>query len=217
MKRSFYILVALCLLSLAGCREEAKKDDAQIEVQPDIKLASVAKFLQDDGSWYLTEQEYEVFAKTKSITLTAREPYGQIVWVVQNGKASVQKKPWRGIFDKELFELITNEAISKGLLELFTAGLGHTYTSSDQGQNFTFEGRIYESAFDDGNGTILYKDKSTGRKDLVVFDGKKRHILYGYNYLKTAKDRYFPSKIDVYVCEDKSGRLLIAQYTCRLP
>ncbi len=218
MKRLFSILVTAGLLfSLTGCQEKVKESGTQLVRQPDLKLTSVAKFLRSDGSWYLTEQKHEVFAKPKAIELTAKEPFGQIIWTVQNGKAVVKKKPGRSVFDKELYELITNEAISKGLMELYVAGLGYSNAGSSQAEELVFEGKVYESVFAGRNGTGLYKNKSTGRKDLAVFQGKKRYVLYGYNYLKVGKDRYFPSKIDVYIYSDKSDRKLIAQYTCWLP
>jgi hypothetical protein len=218
MKRLLSILVAAGLLfSLIGCQEKAKESGAQLGGQPDLKLTSVAKFLRSDGSWYLTEQTHEVFAEPKAIKLTAKEPFGQIIWAVQNGKAVVEKSPGRSVFDKELYELITSEAITKGLMELYVAGLGYSDAGSSQADEFTFEGRVYESVFADRDGIELYKNKSTGRKDLAVFQGKKRYVLYGYNYLKVGKAGYFPSKIDVYIYSDKADKTLIAQYICRLP
>jgi hypothetical protein len=218
MKRLLTILVTAGLLfSLTGCQEKAKESGAQLGRQPDLKLTSVAKFLRSDGSWYLTEQKHEVFAEPKAIELTAKEPFGQIIWAVQNGNAVVKKGPARSVFDKELYELITNEAITKGLMELYVAGLGDSDAGSGQAEELIFEGKVYESVFADRSGIGLYKNKSTGRKDLAVFQGKRRYVLYGYNYLKVEKDRYFPSKIDVYIYSDKSDRTLIAQYSCRLP
>jgi hypothetical protein len=218
MKKLLSFLVTTGLFfSLAGCQEGNHEDSGKLGGgQTDLKLASVAKFLRSDGSWYLTEQRHEIFAEPKAIRLTAKESFGEIIWTVQNGQSVIKKNPRTNVFDEELFKLMTDETISRGLLELYLAELESSNVGSGQIDSFTFEGKVYEPVFSDRGGIELYKDKSTGRKDLVIFQGKKRYVLYGYNYLKLEKDRYFPSKIDIYIYNDKSDRKLIAQFTCRL-
>lgn len=217
MKKSFSFLAAAALLfSLAGCQEQQNKDSDNLAGQADLKLASAAKFQCSDGSWYLTEQKHEIFVEPKTIRLTAKEPFGEIIWTIQNGRFVIQKSPKAGVFDEELFRLMTDETICGALLELYLAELKSLNTGSSRVDNFIFDGKVYEPVFSDQDRMELYRNKSTGRKDLVISQGKRRYVLYGYNYLKLEENRYFPSKIDVYVYNDGSDRKLIAQYACRL-
>ena len=219
MKKSLSFLVTTALLfSLTGCEEKKRTDSVNLAGQADLKLACMAEFLRSDGSSYLTKQEHEIFAKPKAIRLTAKEPFGEIIWTVRNGRFVIEKKPKAGVFDEELFKLMTDETICKALLELYLAELKPSSTSStSRTDSFTFEGKVYEPVFSDQGGIELYKNKSTSRKDLVISQNKRRYVLFGYNYLKLGEDRYFPSKIDVYTYNEGSDKKLIGQYVCHLP
>lgn len=225
MKKLLSSLVAAVLFfSLTGCQEQKSKDSSKLEKQADIKLVSMARFLcswrepspSGDGSWYLTEQKHEISIEPAAIKVTAEEPSGEIILAVQNGQFAVRKGSKAVAADKELFELMTNETICKALLELYVAELKKTQTDSNQTASLTLEGQVYNLVFSDKNGVEVYKNKATQKNDLVVSQGKRKYILYGYNYLKFAEGRYFPSKIDVYVYNDGSDRKLIAQYDSRL-
>ncbi|MCX5632482.1 MAG: hypothetical protein NTW93_02215 [Phycisphaerae bacterium] len=225
MKKLLIVLVvAVLFLSLTGCQEQKSKDSSKwrkpspsgLEKQADIKLVSMARFLCGDGSWYLTEQKHEISIEPAAIKVTAKEPSGEIISAVQNGQFAVRKGSKAVAADKELFELMTNETICKALLELYVAELKKTQTGSNQTVSLTLEGQVYNLVFSDKNGVEVYKNKATQKNDLVVSQGKRKYILFGYNYLKFAEGRYFPSKIDVYVYNDGSDRKLIAQYDSRL-
>jgi hypothetical protein len=173
----------------------------------------MAEFLRSDGSSYLTKQEHEIFAKPKAIRLTAKEPFGEIIWTVRDGRLSIEKKPEVSVFDEGLFKLMTDESVCKAMLELYLAELKTPNPrSTSQTDSITFEGKVYEPVFLDQGGIELYKNKSTGRKDLVISQNKKQYVLFGYNYLKLKEDRYFPSKIDVYTYSKGSDKRLIDCY-----
>jgi len=227
MKKSLSFFVAAVLLfSSAGCQEQKSKNSGKpVELasaeriaarQADLKLACAAKFLRSDGSWYLTEQKHEIFIEEAAIELTTKEPSGEIILTVQNGRFSVRKNFKAGVFDEELFKFMTDEAICGALLELYLAELKSPRTNLRQTGSFTFEGQAYDLVCRDQSGVEIYKNKSTQRNDLVISSGKKRYILYGYNYLKLEKEGHFPSKIDIYVYNEGSDRKLVAQYNCRL-
>jgi hypothetical protein len=219
MKTSLLFLATTSLFfTLAGCEEKTRTDGSNLAGQSDLKLACTAIFLLSDGSSYLTRQEHEIFAKPKAIRLAAKEPFGVIVWTVQNGRLIVEEKPGGSVFDEGLFKAMTDESVCKAMLELYLAELktSDTYSTS-QTDGITFEGKVYGTVFSDKSGISLYEDRSTGRKDLVISQNKKRYILLGYNYLKLKEDSYFPSKIDVYTYNEGSDKKLIAQYICHLP
>ena len=219
MKKSLsFLITAALFFSLAGCERKNHTSGSNLAGQADLKLACTTEFLRGDGSSYLTKQEHEVFAKPKAIRLTAKEPFGEIIWAVRNGRLVIEKSPKGDVFDEELYKLMTDEAICKALLELYLAELKPSDTgSTEPTDGFAFEGKVYEPVFSDQGGIKLYKDKSTGRRDLVISQNKKRYILFGYNYLKLKEGRYFPSKIDVYIYNEGSDKKLIAQYVCYLP
>ena len=139
MKKSLSFLVTAALLfSLAGCQERNRTDSGKLVGQADLKLASVAKFLRGDGSWYLTKQEHEIFAKPKAIRLSAKEPFGEIIWTVRDGRLVIKKSPKTIVFDEGLFKLMTDESICKALLELYLAELKNSNTSSKPDRQLYF-------------------------------------------------------------------------------
>ncbi len=217
MKRLLSLLIAaVFLFSLAGCQEQKSKSSDELAEQADLTLVCTAKFLCSDGSWYLTEQNQEIFTGPAAITVTAKEPFGEIVLTLHGGQFAIKKSPRAKIFDEELFRLMTDEAICRALLELYLAELKGAPTGTGQTGSFKFEGQMYDLAFSDKNGIEVYKNKSTQRNNLVISQGQKRYILYGYNYLKNHKGGHLPSKIDVYIYNGDSDRKLVAQYNCRL-
>ena len=217
MKKSFSFLVAAVLFfSLAGCQEQKSKDSNKLGGQADLKLACVTKFLRSDGSWYFTEQKHEIFIGPKAITLITKEPFGEVILTVRNGQFAIKKSPRAKIFDEELFKLMTDETICRAMLELYLAELKSTPAGAGQTSSIKFEGQTYDLVFSDKSGMEVYKNKSTQRNDLVISQGKKKYVLYGYNYLKRDKAGHFPSKIDIYVYNSGSDRKLVAQYNCRL-
>ena len=54
-----------------------------------LQLDCVVTFYQPDGSFYLTEQRYEVYPWLNSIQISAEEPQGAFVWKLSNGQFNV--------------------------------------------------------------------------------------------------------------------------------
>lgn len=223
MRKLFSFLIIVLILSLAGCQERKSKEPVQLEKQPpsassgqaDWKLAVSARFLRSDGSWYLTAQQHDITIEPKALTISAQEPFGKIILTVKNENFNLQKNPGND-FDQQLIELMTDEGICKGLLELYLAEIENIpqIKSSQTNPFFSFEGRAYE-LISNQNGIEIYKNQSTKNNDLVITTGNKRYILFGYNYIKVKENSYFPSKIDIYTYNE-SDRKLIAQYEGRL-
>lgn len=215
MKKILFLFIAAGLLcSLAGCEEKNLKDSGKAVAQADIKFNCVVKFLKSDESWYLTEQNCELFFEPAAMKITANEPSGQVVWLVSNEQVAVQTKP-KAVSDKEIFGLMTDDAICRSLLGLYLAELKASKSGGGQSENFTFEGQVYDFVRSAGKGINLYK-KGSGRTDLAVAQGKKRYVLNAYNHLKLDKGGYFPTKIDVYAYDTDREKRLIAQYICQL-
>ncbi len=224
MQKLLSFLIIVSILSLAGCQERKGKKTVKLQKQPhsassgqaDLKLAVTAKFLRSDGSWYLTKQQQEITIEPKAIKITAKEPFGEIILTVRNGQFALKKSSQVNVFDKELFNIMTDGSICKALLELYLAEIKNPQAKSSQADSFMFEGQVYDPVFSDQNDLEIYKNKSTQKSDLVICRGKSRYILSGYNYLKIKEGRHFPSKIDVYIYKEGFDRKLIAQYDSRL-
>lgn len=216
MKKAFSFLVAAAMLfSLAGCEGNNRKAGNTLSGKADVTLSCVGKFLVSDGSWYLTEQKHEIYTASDAMRLTADEPCGQIVLIVQDGKLDIKKKAKTGVPDKDMLALMTDEGICKGLLGLYLAEIKPQSGSSQNG-DIVFSGQAYSLLGSDNKTVELYKNKATKKNNLVISQSKKRYLLFGYNYLELETGGYIPSKIDIYLYNSELDKQLISQYTCRL-
>jgi len=72
----------------AGAIEAAGGSDTWMKTK-ELQLDCVVTFYQPDGSFYLTEQHYEVYPWSNSIRISGREPQGKFVWQFSKGQFSV--------------------------------------------------------------------------------------------------------------------------------
>jgi hypothetical protein len=218
MKKLISILtVSALLLILAGCEEKNRKQSDNLAGKPELKLSCVAEYLRSDGSRYITKQKYEIFRNSDSITLKAKEPFGEIAWSVQNGVYTIQKGVPNKVSDKELYSLIMDKDIAGGLLELYIAGVsGEKPAIGNIGKSLVFEGKSFELAAQK-SGVNLYRDKAAGKVNLAVAGtGNKLFLLHGYNYQKNGQKGLYPSKLDIYQYRTDFDKKLIAQISCFL-
>jgi hypothetical protein len=218
MKKLISLFAAAVLLcSLTSCEQQQKKNAGNIGAPADLKLSCIAEFLRSNGSRYLTEQECEVSANPKSITLTAKEPFGEIAWSVRNGGYSIQKPVPGRVFDKELYSLMMDKNIANGLLELYLAGLTEkTPAKKTDKELLMFQGQLYEPAAQIGK-VSLYRNHSSGKLDLVTSGSDKLYLISGFNYHKTRGQKgFYPSKIDIYLYRTDFDKELVAQISCFL-
>jgi hypothetical protein len=214
MKKMVLILAASALLFIcSSCQEKNRKEGADLIRKPDLKLSCVAGYLRSDGSRYITAQKYEIFANPEGIILSAKEPFGKIVWSVQNGVYTVQEDAPANVFDKELFSLMMDKDIANGLLGLYLQGMaGGNSAAGNSGKTLTFEGQLYE--FVTQNTWVnLYRNKTTGKVNLAL-SGK--YLLHGFNYQKNGQKGIYPSKLDIYMYLTDFDKKLISQINCSL-
>ena len=108
---SIFIFVAAFVV--AGCQQEYKEED-KLPYEPlldpnfivpdyasraidatggfdawtkakKLRLDCVVTFYKSDGSFYLTEQDYEIYPWSNSIRISATEPQGKFVWELSRG------------------------------------------------------------------------------------------------------------------------------------
>jgi len=111
-------LVLVAVFILAGCERKYEKDVDVLASEPnlvtlsvpsdyaaraikaaggldawtktkELQLDCVVTFYQPDGSFYLTEQSYEVYPWSNAIRISAQEPKGRFVWQLTKGKFDV--------------------------------------------------------------------------------------------------------------------------------
>jgi len=111
-------LVLMTALVLTGCRQQYQKDVDVLAIGPDLKalpipsdyvsgaivatgglqewarttkleLDGVVTLYQPDGSFYLTEQHYQIYPWSNSICISAIEPQGQFVCELSQGSFSI--------------------------------------------------------------------------------------------------------------------------------
>jgi hypothetical protein len=222
----FFVPLCLCGLFLfSGCDGNKSSKKGGLVQKADFKFSCVAKFLTTDSSskpavsnagWYLTEQKCELYFEFSGgkqnqkpvMTVEANEPGGKSAWTVSEDKLVIKQKP-TVIADKKVFDLMTNEAISSAMLGLFLAETKPANIISGQEGNFLFQGSKYSFIGFFGKNTGFYRAGKGGKACLAVTEGKKRYVLYGYNYIKLENGGSVPSKIDVYCYENPNE---IAQY-----
>jgi len=73
---------------VAQATEAAGGPDAWMKTK-ELQLDCVVTFYQPDGSFYLTEQHYDVYPWSNSIRISGREPQGEFVWQFSRGQFSV--------------------------------------------------------------------------------------------------------------------------------
>ena len=212
------MIVAVLFFSLAGCQEQQSKKSSELERRADLKLSCVAEFLRSDGSRYLTEQRYEIFSSSKEIILTSKEPFGDVIWSVQNGGYTVQKGLPDKVFDKELYRLMMDKDIADGLLEIYIAGLFENPAAKTEKESLNFDGKIYGLVRQTGSGVNVYSNKATGKLDLVTSGRNKTgkvYLIHGFNYQKIkGQNGFYPSRLDIYRYRADFDKELIAQIDC---
>lgn len=111
-------LVLVAVFILAGCERKYEKDVDVLDSEPnlvtlsvpsdyaaraikaaggldawtktkELQLDCVVTFYQPDGSFYLTEQSYEVYPWSNSIRISAQEPKSRFVWQLTREKFDV--------------------------------------------------------------------------------------------------------------------------------
>jgi len=79
-----------------------------------IEFDCVVTSYQQDNTFYLTEQHYQVFPWSNSIRISGREPEGEYVWQLSNGRFGVLQgreqynELWAGVDSSCVAEIILN-------------------------------------------------------------------------------------------------------------
>ncbi len=227
MRKIYPIIVITSVFCLfTGCKEQQKKSsdairtsEQQVSNQPEVAFSAVAQYVRDDGSRYITHQDIEVSANPPAIVITASEPFGTVRWAVQNNIYKAAKNKSNFNFDKELYSIMTNEDIIRGLMDLYCAGL-NGIELKDLNETFDFNGQMYDLVAKNAQNVKVYRNQKTKMPDLVIAGSTGQYLLYGYNYQKISKtdesEKFYPAKTDIYLYKSVNDKKLLITISCVL-
>ena len=179
-----------------------------------LQLECVVTFYRPDGSFYLTEQKYEVHPWQNSIQISGDEPQGTFVWQWTVGKFDVLEGT--GQIDA-LPKAVPSSCFAEAILDIITApvrfldGSVEFAESSDpvriqgkwyypiQRQEKVFAGRISEAVF--------YQDRDSSLVDMIrlyctgtgmAIDRTVQYVR-GYDYKEVEKTRLLvPTRMEIF-------------------
>jgi len=239
----------VCLLVFAGCEVQPSQTVDTLKTGPDlnaigtvseeaggaiaaaggldawskivkIDLECVATFYQEDGTFYLTEQLYEVYPWSNSVRISGREPGGEYSWQMQNGRFGVLE----GLSEYQGLSVdVDNGCIAEGVLSLVTAParlLDKDVEFKWSGEPVKLGGQWYRpgkrvvSGGETGAASVrdaaFYQRRSTERVDMVLlgcWSSRGVLIVRGHDYRLLGRESVMiPSKIEVFNA-DSAGRV----------
>jgi hypothetical protein len=208
-----------------------------------LQLGCVVTFYQPDGSFYLTEQNYEIRPWLDSIQISADEPQGAFVWKLSDGQFNVV----RGIAQiNALPKAVSSRCFSEAILDIVTAPvrfLDGSVKFSERSAPVRIQGKWYypidrQVAPPAAGGkqesrplarsvseTVFYQEKETSIVDMIRFPcvstsaAGRPAILYvrGYDYEKAEETGpLIPASIEIYESDarDRSQKRLV-KIDCR--
>jgi len=173
-----------------------------------IQVGCVATFYQPDGSFYLTEQHYEIYPWLNSIRISAKEPQGEFVWQLSNGRFSVLEGAGR----VDVLPVAVCEGwFAEAILNITTAParfLDESVEFRKASEPVKIEGQWYysiERAAPHKAGiwskAVFYQNKDNSLVDMLWFagvNGERFLAVRGYDYRRIEKDGVLvPTKIDI--------------------
>ena len=249
-------LVLVAVFVLAGCGQKQKEDvDAlarspeveAISVPPDevaraieatggldawknttmLQLDCVVTFYQPDGSFYMTEQRYEVHPWSNSIQISADEPQGAFVWKLSNGQFDVL----RGAGQIEaLPKTVPSRCFAEVILNIITAParlLDGSVEFTKQSTPVKMQGKWYYPIDRQGkdltariSDAVFYQDRDSSLVDMIRLAclsteaAREKPIQYvrGYDYQKVEKaGPRIPTRIEIFETDarDRSQKRLV--------
>ena len=189
-----------------------------------LQLDCVVTFYQPDGSFYLTEQRYEVHPWLNSIQISADEPQATFVWKLSNGQFDVLK----GVGQIDAMT-VAGRCLAEGILNITTAPvrfLDQSVEFTRQDMAVRIQGQWYypidRENIDDVARTseaVFYQDRDNSFVDLIRLArvdaeaGGRMSVQYvrGYDYEKVDKGIMVPKRIEIFGTDarDRSRERLV--------
>ena len=175
-----------------------------------FQFDAVVAFYQPDGSFYLTEQHYEIYPWSNSIRISALEPQGELVWELSRGGAKGGESWHTGIGFP--IELCSKHYFTELILDITTAPvrfLDSKVKFTERPRPVKIEGQWYHSikrVNPDETGiwseAVFYQNTDSSLVDMLWFtdvDENKSFMVRGYDYHEVGKAGVrVPTKIEIF-------------------
>lgn len=165
----------------------------------------VVTFYKPDGSYYLTEQQYDIEPWSDAIEISGHEPEGEYAWKFSDGTMSVIQGIGQ---DRKLFSDLASSCFAQAILTITTAPIRLLDPSTQfdkQDSAIRIQGQWYYPIKKSGerpNKAVFYQNRDSLMIDIIQLrcPGTNKSIaVRGYDYQKIEKDGIFvPSKIEIF-------------------
>ena len=249
-------MVLVAVFVLAGCWQKQKEDVDVLANGPDVEAIwppsdeaaraieatgglnawkktamlqfdCVVTFYQPDGSFYLTEQRYEVHPWLNSIQISADEPQGAFIWKLSNGQFNVLRGA--GQIDA-LPKAVPSCCFAEVILNIITAParfLDGSVEFTKQSTPVKMQGKWYYPVDRQGkdltagiSDAVFYQDRDSSLVDMIRLAclnagaAREKPVQYvrGYDYQEVEKaGPLVPTRIEIFETDarDRSQKRLV--------
>ena len=188
-----------------------------------LRLDCVVTFYKSDGSFYLTEQDYEIYPWLNSIRISATEPQGNFVWELSRGGLEGGESWYTGIGLP--VQLCSKHYFTELILDITTAPvrfLDKPVVFTKDSRPVKMEGLWYHSierVNPDKTGifsyAVFYQNRDSSLVDIIWFAGVDSSVIAseaqpsvaipislavrGYDYREVEKGGVrVPTKIEIF-------------------
>ncbi len=185
----------------------------------ELQLECVVTLYQPDGSYYLSQQSYQIYPWSNSIQISAAEPQGTILWQLSRGQFDILQGS--GQID-ELSPAVPGRCLAEAILNIVTAPARFLDASGrfvKQDSAVKIQGQWYhpieeatKSGILSGSGTakaVFYQNRDSSLIDLLEVacaDTGKSLAVRGYDYDQIEKDGLLvPTRIEVFTTDTQGG------------
>ncbi len=235
-----YFYTLLILFILTGCRKEYENDINILALEPQAKMISVptdyftysievvgglenwgeikqldfdclVTYYQSNGSFYLTEQRYDIYPWSNSIQISGEEPQGRYIWQLSQGQFHILEDN-----DQIRNSIVSNSnsCFAEAVLNILTIParlLDNSFDFTRGNAPISVHGKLYypvtrqsrnvsENSVDESN-AIFYQDANNYLVDIIWLDCQNTDnfiLVRGYDYIKIKySDIFIPSRIEI--------------------
>jgi hypothetical protein len=178
----------------------------------------VVTIYEPDGSFYLTEQHYDVEPWSNAIEISGHEHENEYVWRFSNGTMNVIQGMRQ---DRKLFPDLESSCLAQAILAIITAPVRLLDSSAQFDKHDTavkIQGQWYyliDKTGGHSNDAVFYQNRDSLLVNMIRFAcscADKSFAVRGYDYQKIEKDGALaPSRIEIFTtdAEDVLQRRLV--------
>lgn len=227
-------LVLAAVLLLAGCEQSYESSESASTLSPDLesvpvpsgfaaeaieaaggldawtgakelRFDCVVTFYEPDGSFYLTEQRYDIYPWSNAVDISGHEPKGEYAWRFFDGRLDVLRSAGQV---QELPIALARHCFADAILAITTAPVRLLDTSAQFDRRdaaVKIQGQWYHpinTAGEASGETVLYQDRDSLLVDMIrvaCAEADRPLTVRGYDYQETEKDGpLVPTRIEIF-------------------